>query len=333
MVRNVALAVAALVAVPAFAESTVNIYGAMDVSVGSFQTPGSKADKAVESGKMTTSFIGFGGKEELSNDLSAVFALESYLGVDKGNSGLYVGDSKFWGRAAYVGLDSKTFGSVKIGRTGTPLFDNTLEFNPFLGSFGFSPAIRQVFTPYADSTTELGDTAWDNSVLYTSPTISGVQGKLQYASGEGTFGRNVGGSLSYHLGGFGVGAVYQDVKSNNSAATDETKTWQLGAAYDFRFLKVYGLFTHVDNKVQDITYKLSEVGVSVPTNPGGKVLASYGLNDPEGGSNNFKTFTVGYDYNLSKSTDVYVNYMYQHDDTVTQYKTGNTYAVGLRKWF
>jgi hypothetical protein len=55
------LAVAAIAAVgSAHAQSSVQAYGLVDMSAGKFQSAGAVSDKSVQSGNMSTSYIGFG---------------------------------------------------------------------------------------------------------------------------------------------------------------------------------------------------------------------------------------------------------------------------------
>ena len=139
------LAMAALLACAgAQAQSSVQAYGLIDVSAGQFQDPGAAKDKSVVSGKMTTSYFGFKGSEDLGGGMKANFAIESFLRADNGAAGRFNGDA-FWARNAYVGL-SGAMGSVTAGRNTTSLFVSTLIFNAFGDSFGFSPSIRHYFT-------------------------------------------------------------------------------------------------------------------------------------------------------------------------------------------
>ncbi|MDZ4239742.1 MAG: porin, partial [Hydrogenophaga sp.] len=92
-----------LTALSAQAQSTVTAYGLLDLSVGSTKAPGGTSTTAVDSGKMTTSFIGFGGSEDLGGGLSAVFKMEGFLRVDTGDQGRFTGDTT-WARTASVGL-------------------------------------------------------------------------------------------------------------------------------------------------------------------------------------------------------------------------------------
>ena len=69
-------------------------------------------------------------------------------------------------------------------------------------------------------------------------------------------------------------------------------------------------------------------GASVPVGAG-KVLVGAAKTRVTPG-NTRDTWTVGYDYFLSKSTDVYAMYM---NDKITNYARGNSFAVGVRHRF
>ncbi|MBO9689710.1 porin [Roseateles chitosanitabidus] len=329
--KHLALAVLPLAAVLALsgnarAQSSVSLYGLVDVSVGSSKNPGAvDAVKNVESGKMSTSFIGFKGNEDLGDGLSAFFQLDAFLRADGGQSGRYNGDA-FWARNAFVGLRSKDWGDLKLGRNTTPLFVATLSFNPFGDSFGYSPSIRHIFT----SNTTTGDSGWSDSVLYTTPTMSGFSGTAFVAAGEGQGGRNTGLSAQYNAGGpFAASIVFQKVgKDGGATPVDDSKTWLGGLAYDLGVVKLFGQYGKVDNTTRHVDYKIYELGGAVPVGPG-KILAQYGQISPSVGARR-KTFTVGYDHWLSKRTDVYAMAM---SDKLTGLSGGNSFSVGLRHRF
>lgn len=318
------IAAAALLAVlgaAAHAQSTVSLYGLMDLSAGSFKAPGGKAISKVESGAMTTSFIGFAGKEDLGGGLSASFAVESFLLADGGTAGRYNGDN-FWARSAFVALTSKDLGTIKLGRNTTPLFVSTLSFNAFGDSFGFSPAIRQTFT----SSTVTGDTGWSDSVHYIAPKIGDFSLGLIGAAGEAGGGRNTGYNLGYGSGAFASALTFQKVAKG--ATVDDTRTWQLGASYDFGVAKLFGQYAKVDNITLKRDFKISGLGVAVPLG-GGKVLLQWGHIDGSVTADRTTT-TLGYDYNLSKRTDAYVALM---SEKVTGLSNGTSYGVGVRHRF
>src|SRR6185436_14110861 len=111
-----------------------------------------------------------------------------------GAAGRFNGDA-FWARDAYVGL-SGAFGTTTLGRNTTPLFVSTLLFNAFGDSFGFSPSIRQMFTPAL--LPFFGDTGWNNSLAYASNENNGWSFNLIGNLGEGAAGaagKNIGANL------------------------------------------------------------------------------------------------------------------------------------------
>ncbi|MBT9486869.1 MAG: porin [Rubrivivax sp.] len=322
-IRATALAAGALLALSpaAQAQSTVSLYGLIDLSAGSFQNPGADSSKAVASGNMSTSFFGLKGTEDLGSGLKANFAIESFMRNDTGAAGRFNGDT-FWARSAFVGLSSDSLGALNIGRNTTSLFVNTLIFNAFGDSFGFSPAIRGYFT----SGTVTGDTGWSDSVKYTSPRFGGLTFTAHVAAGEANGGKNGGASALYFGGPVALGFAWQT--ATKGSTVDNTKTWQLGGSYDFKVAKLFGQYGSVDNDASGNSYDITGFGASVPVGAG-SLLAQWGAVSPDVGSKR-TTFSVGYDYFLSKRTDLYAVYM---SDKISGLDTGTTYAVGIRHRF
>jgi predicted porin len=303
------------------AQTSVNVYGLMDLSIGRNQAPGGVATKDVDSGKMTTSYFGFKGSEDLGGGLKASFAIESFLRGDTGEAGRFNGDP-FWARSAWVGLGGG-FGSVNLGRNTTSLFVNTLIFNPFGDSFGYSPSIRHYFT----SGTTTGDTGWSDSVKYSSPRFGGASFTAHAAeAGANGGGRNYGLSGLYFGGPMALGFAWQNVKKGSTVA--DTKTWQIGASYDLKAVKLFGQYGKVNNDTSGNDYKIAGLGLSAPLGAG-KALFQWGRISPKTGANR-TTISLGYDYDLSKRTDVYAVYM---SDKITGLSTGSNYGVGIRHRF
>lgn len=320
--RRAALAVCVLCAATAAqAQSNVTLYGLIDLSAGSFKSPGSADSmKGVESGNMSTSYLGFRGTEDLGGGLSAQFAIETFMRNDTGASGRFGADA-FWARSSWVGL-AGGFGSIALGRNTTSLFVNTLIFNAFGDSFGFSPAIRHYFT----SGTTTGDTGWNDSVKYASPKFGGLTFTGHIAAGEANGGRNHGLSALYFGGPVGLGLAWQEVKKG--ATTDDTTTWQVSGSLEFKPVKLYAQYGKVDNDTTNNSYDILGVGGDVALGQG-KLLAQYGEIKPDIGAKR-KTLTVGYDYFMSKRTDLYAAYM---SDKINGLSSGSSYAVGIRHRF
>ena len=329
--RATALAAAALCACAgASAQSSVSIYGLMDASVRSYQVAGSVKNKEVASGDMTTSYIGFKGSEDLGGGVSAIFMMEHFMRPDVGQAGRFNGDL-FWARSAYVGLKSN-YGAVTFGRNTTPFFVSTLVFNPFGDSFSYSPSILHYFQAGGAL---IGDSGWSNSIAFKSANYGGLTvnllGNLD-ENGANQKGNNVGGNVMYFGGMFSGTAAYQNVKNATpglAAGVDNQESWQLGGALDFKFVKAFGQYGEVKNEgTTELKTKIFQVGASVPIG-NGKALAAYGQSEAESATAEVtrKTASIGYDYNLSKRTDVYAVYML---DKKTALSDGNSFGAGVR---
>jgi predicted porin len=317
---------ALFVAAGAQAQSSVSLYGLIDMGAGRFESPGAKEVWRAESGNMTTSYIGLKGTEDLGGGLKARFTFEHFLRADTGAAGRYGADA-FWARNANVGLDGY-FGTSLLGRNTTPLFVSTLLFNPFGDSFGFSPSIRHYFLGAV-----LGDSGWSNSLRYTSANLGGVTIGLMGNLAEGPApGKNLSASLLYFSGPLAAAVVWQDVANGAPLAPagfDGQSTLQLGLSYNLEVVKFFGQYGEVrTDATADTKTRLYQFGFSVPVGPG-LVLASYGNAEAEtaGLSTTRKTLSLGYDHYLSKNTDVYAVLM---NDQATGLSTGTTAAAGIR---
>jgi predicted porin len=334
----------------AMAQSSVTVSGLVDNYVGKVQTSGNRSTTAVNSGGMTTSWIGFKGTEDLGNGLKANFLLTSFLQTDTGVQGRFPGDTLF-SRDATVGL-SGNFGAVSVGRELAPQFLPTILFNSFGDSYTFSPLLLQMNVPNFGanwSSAATGDTGWSNSIRYTTPSFGGLTTNLHYQLGEraGDSGKNnIGANALYFNGPLALTAFYHKVEINNpidatpnivqtgpgGLIAAEQKAWMLGGSYDFKVAKLFATYGQTDHNV-DLEDKVASVGASVPLGSG-KVLASYAQTKRSGatiaGDLKRNTASLGYDYDLSKRTDLYAIYM---SDKITALNRGNSFGVGVRHRF
>lgn len=360
--KNLVAAAALLALVGAAqAQSSVKLYGSLDVSFGSYKpvdiennTP--KSTTRVQSGDMMTSFIGFSGVEDLGGGLKAEFAIESFIGVDNG-ANVTNQAGNFWSRASWVGL-SGSFGRVILGQYDNALFISGLTYNPFGSSMTFSPTMRHFYDLGSTSiglNSSLGvpltnqnytDTGWVNSVTYETPVFAGFSGSLQFSPKESSAsgaGSSYTASLAYNNGPLSAMLVYIDggaTPASFPAYPGEYKAINVGASYDFGVVKAFGQYTNF--KYDDTSpflgfYEKSDalqVGVSVPVSAAGSVLASYGqakwkdsalVEDAKS-----RIFTVGYDHFISKRTDVYVAFT---SEKLTDLKGGRAFAVGVKHAF
>jgi predicted porin len=348
LLRPIAFSAFALLAATAVhAQSKLNMYGEVDLSLGSFQdsnNTNAKAVTKVESNLMVTSYLGFKGVEDLGGGLKAGFAIESFLRPDVGASGRS-GTDVFWGRAANVYLQGG-FGKLTLGRQGNLPFLQAAGFNPFGGAFGLSPTIRLTYGKWGN---DKGDSGWSNALAYQTPAMGGFTGTVQVQPGEKTDGSEaasvvVGGAFS--SGPFSIAASYQTLRSAEApkadlAAGQKQKFALLGSSYDFGVAKLFAQFGEYKNTgygAASIKTTLYQLGASVPVTSAGKVLLSYGQSTekPIEAGTTVKTkhsiTTLAYDHFLSKRTDIYTAFMLD-DEKLPGYKSGKTYAVGIRHKF
>jgi predicted porin len=341
-----AAAVAGAFAAPAFAQTSVTVSGLADAYAGSIRMAGDSGSKAsVGSGGMTTSWIGFKGTEDLGGGLKANFALTSFLQMDTGVQGRFTGDTLF-SRDANIGL-SGGFGAVTLGRGLAPNFLPSILFNPFGDSFTFSPLILHMDVPLFNGTgwnsSIKADTGWSNEIIYTTPNFGGLTANLHYQFGEqagSTSKNNVGGNLLYFNGPLSLTAFYENAQMTNPVPTlqNRSKTWFVGGGYDFNVVKLFATYqkTSVDHDVvltdPNRDLKTYSLGASAPMGSG-KILAAWArtnASNSAGGDVTRNTASLGYDYNLSKRTDLYAIYM---NDRITNQSNGNSFGVGIRHRF
>lgn len=348
---SLAAATAALTATfSAQAQSSVTLSGLADAFVGSIRMAGApgRVDQ-LGSGGLTTSWFGMRGVEDLGGGLAATFALTSFMRVDTGSSGRFDGDP-FFSRDANVGL-SGSLGSFRLGRATAPNFLPTILTNPFGDSFTFSPLVlhANVNTAAWSYRTTPSDTGWGNQILYTTPNFGGLTATLQYQFGEqlNTTGndskKNVGVNLIYSSGPWSAVAYYERDQVSNpgnsapltavvtGAAVPETKKdWMVGGSYNPGFAKFFVTYGGAKTEVADYDAKTTSLGVSVPVGAG-SILAAIARTKVEGTYDGSRTTgSVGYDYFLSKRTDLYAVLM---QDRITDRSHGNSFGLGMRHRF
>jgi len=317
------------------AQSSVEIYGLVGVYMGSTERSGVTARTTqVGQGGLTTSYIGFRGTEDLGNGLKAVFQLENFFQPDTGASGRSSTDPTAFSRNAWVGL-SGDFGKLTVGRHTNQYYLAMAEVNPFQGSTAFSPLVLQSFVANYGATVQ-GDTYWDNTVQYSSPAISGFTASVQHSFGEVAGANSIdnnGLHIRYEQGPFAATLAAQRVKLVSDAASAAQNSVLAGASYDLGFVKLFASAQTTQRNVTEVQSKTYQLGGAVPVTVMSSVLMSWAnttIYQPKKSDTTRNTAALGYDYFLSKRTDVYCTYLY---DKLTANSVGNSYVVGIRHTF
>ncbi|WP_077001048.1 porin [Variovorax sp. KK3] len=327
-------AFAALAAGPAFAQSSVTLFGVVDAGV-SYQSATSRDAVTGLSSKQSrwslsnsgyaSSRIGFRGTEDLGGGLAASFWLEAPISNDDGATGIGSFD-----RRSTVSL-SGGFGELRLGRDYTPTYWNDTVFDPFgtngsganeISSVGASSSLAN--TNYARAS---------NSVGYFLPSnLGGFYGQLQYSlhentdtsvsAGTATFnsraGRSVGGRFGWANGPLDVAvSLGESLAVDDGTLTRKVRTANLGASYDFGPVKLFGEVSSVRNGFETAFASTRDrydgylLGATVPVGAG-LIRASYstvrydeGVAGLVGQDPRVQKLALGYVHNLSKRTALY----------------------------
>lgn len=306
--QMIAVALAAAAATSgAFAQSSVNVYGRLNVTVERQKVEDGKANWALQD---NSSRIGFKGVEDLGGGLKAGFQIEHGFNPTTGAA-----SSTFWGRQAEVNL-AGSFGMVRMGTFTSEAYFATADYVSMHNhDTGTSSDAFYVY-PVANA----------RKVSYRTPNLGGLVGELAVVESDATgFGeRGLDLALNYDQGPLHIGFGYNKV--------DFLKQTTLAAAYTMGQFTLGGYVQRAtaDGEGQTnlrlsgmYTMGASELHVNF-----GKAGNMAGLSDTGGNQ-----FTLGYNYNLSKRTKVYGFYTKVNGQDNSVYADFNSLAAGVRHNF
>ncbi len=334
----------------AYAQSSVTIYGTLDAGVSR------RTDTDVTAvGKRDNNKLGFRGVEDLGSGLKALFQLEIRYEPDTGAiegtvRPLFQGQSR-------VGLQGD-FGTIRLGRGLTAWQETSTAFEPWSGM----PAVAgyqtdlQVAGYTSDPLSVAGNSLnrFSNALFYNSPVLGNIfQLNLTVASKEANNGPVVVGRGTTAAPQFAANSMAAKVPYSVSATATQgpfaayvaaernalaTKLWSVGASFkpitDLKLMATY------QRQNQDFSLPINPVtkawviGANYSIGPG-LVRAGFGHKTPDNVLNSpgiakTKQFSLGYDYNLSPRTYLYVDGTRKKILPAT---TFNYYSVGIHHNF
>lgn len=267
----------ALAAVGAFAgaaqaQSSVTVYGILDVGYAGGNTsniadsPNRKQNYSMfTASSEQSSRLGFRGTEDLGGGTSAFFTVE--VDINPTSTTTVLGNT----RQAFAGLAQKGLGNFSIGTQYTIIHSQVGATDPGQQN----NMVGNVIYPHSGGTNASSTSGQDSGIAYTvrtnnvlqvqSERFAGARLSAQYGmnnknvtqlSATSTMGKQNTGTwgvgLDYTLGKLYATAVYQNLSNNNPATTTVTPATLLtsfvnvksnqayiGATYDFGFLKAY----------------------------------------------------------------------------------------------
>lgn len=222
--KTLALAVLGSLGTMAYAQSSVQLYGIVDAAV---RTTTNHGKTQMVGGGMSQSRWGINVTEDLGGGLAAIANLENRFLTDSGTTA-----SANYFQQSWVGLRSKSFGQLTLGRQYNVLFDVVTST---YASFPYSPYM-EVYKP------EIGFAmgARNNNMIKYVAEFGAVRGGLQYSFDEkGPESKSAGGYLRYAANGLAVGGAYLNTRLPGGTKMDaytvgasyRTGPWYFSAAY------------------------------------------------------------------------------------------------------
>lgn len=309
-----AMAVLAVAAGAAQAQSSVELYGLMDVYLGKDKGGAT----GLNSGGLQTSRFGFRGTEDLGGGLKASFVLEQAFNADNGTATAGTAFS----RQAYVGF-SGGFGEVKLGKVWTAYDDVAGAGDPVFNANAFSP-LNLVFKSWANYAGNPG-----NTIYYATPEFGGFSGAVSYSLDESTAVKQD--IYDFHVK-YANGPLFAALAYQNQRAAD-LKFTTLTGSYDFSSFKLLATYAQVNAPLGAPDTKEYALGVDFPLSGSTVVSVGYGSTKDDGAKRG-SGFGLGVTHSLSKRTTVYAGY--GNTNAQAQALRGSPdsrFGVGLRHTF
>jgi len=174
------------------AQSSLTIYGAVDLGIRSVSGDGIGSKTSLASAGYRASRLGLRGTEDLGGGWHAGFKLETTLHADVGGVGSRSLPEQFWNRASYVEIGSRSLGTLRLGHDSNALYRRWLENDPWFAGMGSANnlydltqngPLRESFGPVGRYETTVAYSR--RTIQYLSPTLNGFSGVLAYATRAG----------------------------------------------------------------------------------------------------------------------------------------------------
>ncbi len=311
----IALATLTAFAGAASAQSSVVMGGFVDLGVG--KNTGT-ADKGIQDGGGTGgSRLNFNAKEDLGGGLKAIAGFETRFRPDDGRQG---NTTSFWDGYSFVGMEGG-FGKVMLGRQYTPSFifvQNKVD--PFRGDT--VATLRQASLQIAPETVRFG-----NAIRYDF--TAGGFGFSGMIAEKGKTNRGDTAAIPKKpfsiAGWYGAGPLWVGV-SYIKPGTTNGKLMNAGITYALGALTLRGGLANGTNDA-DAKVKGYLLGATYDVGSG-QFKVGYATNKTANVTNS-KRFAIGYQYDLSKRTFLYTDFV--RDSKLATQKTG--YDFGIRHNF
>jgi predicted porin len=332
----IALAVLGSVAGVAQAQSSVTMYGLVDVFVGRDKTEvgGISTSRTVlNSGGLATSRWGVQGSEDLGGGLKAIFKLEQGFDASNGTANTQgtalAPVSTAFNRQSWVGLEGG-FGTVQFGNVWSAFDDVFYIGNSVFDAVSFSPAYRVLSVgAYNDKPR--------NALRYTSPNFGGFSAAVSHGLDENAAASNdqTDFNLQYAAGPLTAAFAYQLQRENSGiTAGEDQKFAYFTAAYDLGVAVLKGGVGQTRNVLATKTNDW-QIGADFPLSSALTLSAGYAASkDKDGTDTKRNGVSVGALYALSKRTSTYAAFTKVKEEAAgVTTERGTIFGAGIQHKF
>lgn len=293
-----------------FANSSVTLYGKLDVFTDYATGGGTGTRLAFNSGGMNGTRWGIKGGADIASGVRGIFQVEGGFFANNGQMAQSSSKATIFGRQAYVGVEGK-FGRLTTGRQYGVFYNATQAYDPFEQGYG---------SPTNDGQFDSGSVRYDNSLIYASPKFGDFTANAMVALApvgqiNSTVGGNTGGNkhyvdafaLNYNPGDFGATLAYQ--KDDHIADATATKKWNFGGvSYQIGNTRLSAGISHTRKETStNVITKRSEwmVGSKTKLTSTGTLLAVAGHGKTDGIADESTAVALGWIEAISAQTNVY----------------------------
>ncbi|MCW5669810.1 MAG: porin [Hydrogenophaga sp.] len=322
----IALAVLGSVAGVAQAQSSVTMYGLVDVWAGRTKNEAggvSTSTTVLNSGGLATSRWGVQGSEDLGGGLKAIFKLEQGFNASTGTANT----GTAFDRQSWVGLEGG-FGTAQFGNVWSAFDDVFYIGNSIFDAVAFSPAYQVM------SVAQYNDKP-RNALRYTTPNFGGFSAAVSRGLDENAAVKRdqTDFNLQYAAGPLTAAFAYQ-LQNDAAGVGNDAKFTYFTAAYDLGVAVVKGGVGQTRNVLATKTNDW-QIGADFPLSSALTLSTGYAASKDKDGTDTKRAgYSVGALYALSKRTSTYAAFTKAKEKVGgTTTETDTIFGVGVQHKF
>jgi predicted porin len=269
--------------------------------------------------------LGVKGSEDLGDGLKAIYQIEGQVNFADQVNEFGTATALLTGRNTFVGL-AGGFGTVLLGRHDTPMKMSTAKLDYFADTSadynGMRPYQNLAFSAWGYTQgAGFSDRRADGTLAYVSPNLAGLTLAAAIIPGENQNTNGMADAYSvaamYENGGIYLAGAYEaadgqiDYLERAPVDFGDHSQWRVGGGYDAGGWKVAAVYENeqIDGPVTGTLADVDKYDISGAFTIGmGEIKGTYFDWEDNETKVTGSGYTLGYDYNFSKRTQLYALY-------------------------